>query len=67
MINMRVYPADVVEKMIDNLKDDYMELMRKHMSENNVDKVHEMSMAVTALGILEDRLFETDAMTMTIE
>lgn len=56
----RMYSAEVVEELIANLKQDYVDLMKKRMDENNIDKVNRAQAAITALGILEDRLYQLE-------
>lgn len=56
----RMYYAEVIEELITNLKEDYIDLMKKRMDEGNTDKVNRAQAAIIALGILEDRIFQLE-------
>lgn len=56
----RIYYAETVEMLLDNLKRDYTDFMYKRMKEHDVKKVDDCQAALIALGILEDRLFDLE-------
>ena len=61
----RVYYAEVVEELINELKTDYTSLMRKRMKENDDLGAEKASSAIVALGIIQDRILDLE--TKTIE